>query len=130
MHNNKETPYNYEEDIKKKAVAQEHCAVGKPVVDIKGKNINGEEIALSDFVGKGNVVFVDFWASWCGPCIRSLPELISLYGKYKDKGVQFISVSLDSDPERWKEASKKHQVTIGRVVAITTLSITITGILP
>lgn len=69
---------------------------GKPKTDkgVKGftlKTIDGETVGLSDY--KGNVVIVDFWATWCPPCRRSIPHLISLYEKYKERGLIILGIS-------------------------------------
>jgi thiol-disulfide isomerase/thioredoxin len=53
---------------------------------------------------KGKVVLIDFWASWCGPCRKENPNVVSLYEKYKDKGFTVFSVSLDSDKNAWMRA--------------------------
>ena len=66
---------------------------------------------LSDYVGKGKVVLVDFWASWCGPCRREMPNLVEAYAKYKDKNFEIVGVSLDQDGAAWKEAIKKMDMT-------------------
>jgi thiol-disulfide isomerase/thioredoxin len=49
-------------------------------------------------------VLIDFWASWCGPCRRENPTVVRAYQKYKDKGFEIFSVSLDSDKTRWTQA--------------------------
>ncbi|MDX1445009.1 MAG: TlpA disulfide reductase family protein [Lishizhenia sp.] len=65
---------------------------------------NGIERRLSDLRGK--YVLIDFWASWCGPCRKENPNVVRLYNKYKDKGFDIFSVSLDKDAEAWKRAIK------------------------
>lgn len=97
-------------NIEKATNAQLATAIGKPFVDIKGKDFNGKEVALSDYAGKGKIILIDFWASWCGPCIRSLPGLITIHQKYKDKGFEVVGVSLDDQKQAWESATKKHQI--------------------
>jgi thiol-disulfide isomerase/thioredoxin len=66
---------------------------GKPVNDFTLKSLDGREYTLSKL--KGNVVVVDFWATWCPPCRREIPHLISLYEKYKEKGLIVLGVSAE-----------------------------------
>jgi thiol-disulfide isomerase/thioredoxin len=66
------------------------------------KNPAGKVLRLSAL--KGKVVLIDFWASWCGPCRRENPNVVKLYKKYKSKGFEIFSVSLDEDPKAWKQA--------------------------
>ena len=74
----------------------------KPAPEIALKNPEGKEIKLSSL--KGQVVLIDFWASWCGPCRKENPNVVKLYNKYKNKGFTVYSVSLDKDPNAWKQA--------------------------
>lgn len=68
-------------------------------------NVEGKLVSLQSL--KGKVVILDFWASWCGPCKPANVELKKLYKKYKAKGLEIYSVSIDDDEDRWKAAIKK-----------------------
>jgi thiol-disulfide isomerase/thioredoxin len=59
---------------------------------------------LSEYVGKGNYVLIDFWASWCGPCIASMPALKEIYNTYSSKGLQIVGLSFDNKHENWVDA--------------------------
>ena len=80
---------------------------GKPYQDFECWDLLGEKKKLSDYVGKSACLIVDFWASWCGPCIADIPSLKELYDKYHDKGVEVVSVSLDAQRPAWERALKK-----------------------
>lgn len=84
--------------------AQFTVSVGQPAPEIALPNPEGEIMRLSDL--KGKVVLLDFWASWCGPCRRANPHVVSIYNKYKDQGFTVFSVSLDRNGQkhRWVEA--------------------------
>lgn len=82
---------------------QKNTNVNQKFIDFTMRTPEGKEISLSDKVGKGKYVLVDFWASWCGPCRRSMPELKEVYSQYKDK-LEIVGVSLDNDEQAWKNA--------------------------
>ncbi len=81
-----------------KAAARLLDAVGKPVELSFTDAISGEEVSMEKLRGK--VVVLDFWATWCGPCIAELPNMLSIYNEYKEKGVEFIGVSLDAPEDQ------------------------------
>ena len=55
---------------------------------------------LSDFLG--NYVYIDVWATWCGPCCQELPKFHELKNQFKDKAIQFVSISIDADEKAWR----------------------------
>lgn len=75
---------------------------GSLAPEIEMKDKDGNIRRLSDLRGK--VVLIDFWASWCGPCRAELPNVVRLYQKYKNKGFDIYSVSLDKDRNAWLQA--------------------------
>ena len=79
----------------------EKVAVGKIFTDFELADPQGVPHKLSEYVGKGKVTLIDFWASWCPPCRRSIPFLREVYAHYKDKGFEIVGVSLDRTSEAW-----------------------------
>lgn len=77
---------------------------------------DGKKTSLSDYVGKGKYVLVDFWASWCGPCRREIPNIASLYKKYKDKGLEVLGVATWDKPEDTMKAMKELNVTWPQII--------------
>lgn len=69
---------------------------------------DGAKHRLSDVVGKGQYVLVDFWASWCGPCIRQTAVIKDLYNEYKDKGLKVLGVAVWDEPDDTKKAITQH----------------------
>jgi peroxiredoxin len=84
-------------------------AIGQPAPEIELETPEGKELALSSL--KGKVVLIDFWASWCGPCRKEMPNVVKAYAKFKNKGFEIFGVSLDQDKARWIEAIQKDGIT-------------------
>lgn len=82
---------------------------GVPIENFSLTDVNGEKVELDSFRGK--YVYLDFWGSWCGPCRAQHPGLVELYKKYKDKGFEIVSVSMDTDKTKWNKAVEKDNMT-------------------
>lgn len=93
---------------------QETLAKMKAVgVDVKAPDFTlqtpeGKSVSLSSI--KGKCVLIDFWASWCAPCIREFPNVKAVYAEYHSKGFEIVSVSLDKKKENWTTAIKKYNL--------------------
>ncbi len=83
---------------------------GTPAFDFSGKDVEGKEYKLSDF--KGNVVYVDVWATWCGPCKVEIPPLKELEKKFHGETITFLSISLDEhkNHQKWVDFVKEKEL--------------------
>ena len=81
---------------------------GQPAPEFTLYDLDGQPISLNQF--KGQVVLLDFWASWCGPCIGDLPALRAIKEKAADQPLVFLNLSLDTDEAAWREAIDKHEI--------------------
>ena len=102
-------------------------SVGNPFKDFTVQN--GDSVQrLSDYVGKGKWTLVDFWASWCGPCIRETKTLKELYSKYAGKGLDFLGVAVWDEPENTQKAINDHQLPWPMIINAQTIPTDIYGI--
>lgn len=72
------------------------------------KDMNGQEVNLASY--KGKVVFLNFWATWCGPCKIEIPHFVNLQAKYQDKGVAFLGLSVDDTVEQLKPFAEQYKI--------------------
>jgi cytochrome c biogenesis protein CcmG/thiol:disulfide interchange protein DsbE len=85
-------------------------AYGKQVPEFKAETVDGKTVQLSDF--KGKVVLLNYWATWCGPCLMEMPDLIRLQEKFGPKGFVVLGISVD-EPDQWdnvKELARQRKL--------------------
>lgn len=81
---------------------------GSLIPHIAYNDPSGKVVDINSFRGK--YVLIDFWASWCGPCRKAIPEIKELYSKYKESGLEVLSVSVDTDNTAWKKAMSEENM--------------------
>lgn len=106
--------YSQNEQLKMRSLqktnAIKNLLVGKASPKFSYQDISGKKISLDDF--KGKLVYIDVWATWCGPCIQEIPALKQLKEDYKSKNVEIISISIDvqKDFDKWKKMVAEKQL--------------------
>lgn len=83
---------------------------GNRYIDIELPDASGRMHRLSDYVGEGKVVLLDYWASWCSPCMANVPDLKALYEKYHSRGFEIFAISADHKKDPWVESVRKNEM--------------------
>ena len=91
--------------LEKMSATMKNTAVGKRFTDVSLPDKDGNTVSLSAMVGEGRYVLLDFWASWCGPCVGEAPNLVAAHKAYAPKGFGIYAVSLDESKADWLEAA-------------------------
>ena len=113
--------------IKEAFAKKAATAVGQMFTDFE-VTYDGKTQRLSDYVGKGKYVLVDYWASWCGPCLRQIPVLKELLAEYGDKGLEVLGVAVWDEPAATIEAIKSHGITWPCIIDAQTIPTDLYGI--
>ena len=113
--------------VKKKAEAALSQKEGEMFKDFAVK-YNEKTTRLSDYVGHGQYVLADFWASWCGPCRQQIPDLIGLYQQYKEKGLTVLGIAFRDKPEETEKAIRDLGISYPQIINAQDIPATLYGI--
>lgn len=108
-------------------VNKQQTSVGQMFKDFE-VTYDGKTQRLSDYVGKGKYTLVDFWASWCGPCIRETKVIKQLYDEYSDKGLEVLGVAVWDEPANTLRAIEQHELPWNQIINTQNIATDIYGI--
>ncbi len=85
-------------------------ATGTDIVDFTAESLDGESVRLADIRADSEIVLVEFWASWCGPCRAEIPHMKQAYEEHQPNGFEIVSFTIDNDRENWELASEEEDL--------------------
>jgi peroxiredoxin len=88
-----------------------HALLGEPAVPFETVDLEGQPIDLKQHIGK-EMILLDFWATWCGPCVRAMPDVDAVAKKYADRGLVFYAVNVGEEPQAVKEFLKANELEV------------------
>ncbi|MYK46924.1 MAG: AhpC/TSA family protein [Gammaproteobacteria bacterium] len=94
----------------KRAEERKRFAIGADIRDFTADTLEGEAVQLADVRADSRLVLLEFWASWCGPCRVEIPHMKEAYDRYREKGFEIVSFTIDDDREAWEEASAEEEL--------------------
>lgn len=101
--------YIQQKEYQKQVYEQGEKSVGTIITNFTFESLHGEK-CIFDFLGQSKLVIIDFWASWCGPCIAEFPFLLKLYDQYDNGELSILSISLDEQESDWHDALNRHKM--------------------
>jgi thiol-disulfide isomerase/thioredoxin len=104
-------------DMQKPVTSEVVITEGQTCINFTGKTPNNEQFILFDLIPAKKLILLDFWASWCTPCIKSMPEIAELYDNYRNKGLEIVGISLDENETFWKKAVEKNNMSWIQIIS-------------
>lgn len=89
---------------------ERQIAIGTEILDFEAQTLAGQTVAFSDVLSNSEVVLLEFWASWCGPCRTEIPHMKQAYERFKDQGFEIVSFTIDDWKEDWQVASEEEDI--------------------
>ena len=89
---------------------ESQIAIGTEILDFEAQTLAGETVAFGDVLANSEVVLLEFWASWCGPCRVEIPHMKQAYERFKDQGFEIVSFTIDDWKEDWQVASEEEEL--------------------